>query len=176
MPSDNHFEKQRYRSTHGPGEIAYVRGSGVAAAAAGMGAKAIAGGDSATAAAAGRSAHAIIRRGGDDGGHAAAAVGFRSIAESYNSTACLAAVGIRCCAISHREECPAVAVGYEPTAVSTKPGGTAVAVGDYGMASAGPGGHLVFVDTNCAGGPVARVFAVGKDGSSQTRFTASAGG
>ena len=37
-------------------------------------------------------------------------------------------------------------------------------VGEDGIASAGLGGHLVFVDTNAVGGPVARVFAIGEHG------------
>ena len=54
------------------------------------------------------------------------------------------------------------------------PGERPEPVGDEGIASAAPGGYLVFVDTDCAGGPVARVFAVGEDGiepNTPYRFT-----
>ena len=147
----------RYQSVHGPGEVAYAS---LAASAAGMGSIAIARGDGATAAASGDSSHAIIRQGGK--AEAAGAVGWRSMAESFNGNAFVTATGTLCCSISHRAACPAVSVGFNPISHAAKAGGTAVTVGEDGMASAGPNGYLVFVDTSAAGGPATRVFAVGE--------------
>lgn len=51
-----------------------------------------------------------------------------------------------------------------PVAHAADTAGVAATVGEDGIASAGLGGHLVFVDTNAVGGPVVRVFAVGEHG------------
>ena len=118
FPSDNHIEKQRYQSAHGPGEIAYAS---VAAAVAGMGSTAIARGNHATAAAAGTFSHAIVRRGGE--AEAAGAVGSRCLAESFSGHAFVTATGTLCYSVSHRAACPAVAVGLTPSHTQPTPQG-----------------------------------------------------
>ena len=110
---------------------------------------------------AGKFSHAKLLRG--DKGEAVAAAGAFCLAENHDSFASMAAVGNSARSVSHHESCPAVTVGFAPIAEHTAPCGVAVCIGPEPIASAGPGGYLVFLDVD-SGAPEAHIFAVGENG------------